>query len=89
MGAGYDYSRARDMMLKATDSKHAPWYMARSDNKRRARLDSISHILQSIPYKKVKRAKVKLPAIGQGKVRRPGNVEGKTFRSRKRFDELG
>ncbi len=82
-GRWYAYSRARDMMLKATDSKHAPWHIVRSDNKRRARLNCISHILQSIPYKKVKRAKVKLPAaIGQGKVRRPGDVEGKTFRSR-------
>jgi len=57
----YDYSRARDMMFKATDSKHAPWYVIRSDDKRRARLNVISHILETIPYKKLSRDKVKLP----------------------------
>ena len=57
----YDYSRARDMMLKMTDSKHAPWYIVRSDDKRRARLNCISHILSQIPAKKVTRPKVKLP----------------------------
>jgi polyphosphate kinase 2 len=57
-----DYSKARDAMFKATDTKHAPWYVVRSDDKRKARLNIISHILDSIPYKKVKREKVKLPA---------------------------
>jgi polyphosphate kinase 2 len=57
----YDYSRARDMAMEKTDSKHAPWYIVRSDDKRRARLNCISHILKQIPYKKVSRAKVKLP----------------------------
>jgi polyphosphate kinase 2 len=57
----YDYSRARDMMFKATSSKHAPWNVVRSDDKRRARLNVISHILESIPYKKLSRDKVKLP----------------------------
>jgi polyphosphate kinase 2 len=57
----YDYSRARDAMLKATDSKHAPWAIVRSDDKRRARLNCISHILNTIPYKKVRKPKVKLP----------------------------
>src|SRR5580658_2179270 len=57
----YDYSKARDLMLKATDSKHAPWYIVRSDDKRRARLNCISHILSLLPYKKVKREEVKLP----------------------------
>jgi polyphosphate kinase 2 len=57
----YDYSRARDMMLEATDSEHAPWYIARSDDKRRARLNCISHILKLIPYKKVAQTSVKLP----------------------------
>ena len=57
----YDYSRARDLMLKATNSKHAPWHIIRSDDKRRARLNVISHILRTIPYKKVKREKVTLP----------------------------
>jgi polyphosphate kinase 2 (PPK2 family) len=57
----YDYSKARDMMLEATDSKHSPWYILRSDDKKRARLNGIAHILSLIPYKKVKRPKVKLP----------------------------
>jgi polyphosphate kinase len=58
----YDYSRARDKMLKATDSKHAPWYIVRTDDKRRGRLNCISHILNAIPYKKIRRPKVKLPS---------------------------
>jgi polyphosphate kinase 2 len=57
----YDYSRARDTMLKSTDSEHAPWHIVRSDDKRRARLNCISHILERIPFKKVSRGKVKLP----------------------------
>jgi len=57
----YEYSRARDAMLKATDSKHAPWHVVRSDDKRRARLNCISHILRSISFKKVSRPKIKLP----------------------------
>jgi len=57
----YDYSRARDKMLTATDSKHAPWHLVRSDDKRRSRLNAISHVLASIPYKKVPHAKIKLP----------------------------
>jgi polyphosphate kinase 2 len=57
----FQYSRARDAMLKATDTKHAPWYILHSDDKRRARLNCIAHILDHLPYKKVKREKVKLP----------------------------
>lgn len=57
----YDYSRARDMMLDATDTESAPWYIVRSDDKKRARLNCISHILSSIPYEKVARKKVALP----------------------------
>ena len=57
----YEYSRARDQMLKATDSKHAPWYIVRSDDKKRARLNCISHLLSTIPYGKVPRQKVNLP----------------------------
>jgi polyphosphate kinase 2 len=58
----YDYSRARDMMLKATDSKHAPWHIVRSDDKRKARLNCITHFLSLIPYRKAPREKVKLPS---------------------------
>ncbi len=57
----YEYSRARDMMLKATDSRHAPWYVLRSDDKKRARLNCIRHLLSLIPYKKLPHDKIKLP----------------------------
>jgi polyphosphate kinase 2 len=57
----YEYSGARDKMLEATDTKHAPWYIVRSDDKKRARLNCISHLLSLIPYGKVPREKVKLP----------------------------
>jgi polyphosphate kinase 2 (PPK2 family) len=56
-----DYSKARDAMFKATDTKHAPWHVVRSDDKRKARLNIIAHILDRIPHKKIKRKKVKLP----------------------------
>ncbi len=57
----YAYSRARDMMLQATDTKDAPWHIVRSDDKRRARLNCIAHFLDLVPYKKVSRDQVKLP----------------------------
>jgi polyphosphate kinase 2 len=57
----YEYSRARDAMLKATDTKLSPWHIVRSDDKKRARLNTIAHLLKLIPYKKVDRPKVKLP----------------------------
>ena len=57
----YDYSRARDDMLLATDSKHAPWHIVRSDDKRRARLNCIAHVLKTIQHKKVSRDRVRLP----------------------------
>jgi polyphosphate kinase 2 len=57
----YDYSRARDEMFEATDTGFAPWYVARSDDKRRARLNIITHLLSKIPYEKTPREKVKLP----------------------------
>ena len=57
----YDYSRARDLMFKATSTKHAPWYVIRSDDKRRARLNCIAHLLTLIPHKRMQRDKVKLP----------------------------
>jgi polyphosphate kinase 2 len=57
----YDYSRARDEMFAATDTGFAPWYVARTDDKRRGRLNIISHLLKQIPYKKLPQEKVKLP----------------------------
>jgi len=57
----YDYSRARDVMLKATDIEAAPWYIVPSDDKKRARLNCISHLLSLIPYRQAPRDKVRLP----------------------------
>lgn len=57
----YDYSRARDLMLKKTSTKHAPWSIIRSDDKRRARLNCIAHVLKSISYKRIRKDKIKLP----------------------------
>jgi polyphosphate kinase 2 (PPK2 family) len=57
----YQYSRARDAMLEATDTKHAPWYILNSDDKKRARLNCIRHILDAIPHKDVPRKKITLP----------------------------
>ncbi len=57
----YDYSRARDEMFAATDSAWAPWYVVRSDDKKRARLNLITHLLSKIPYEEAPREKVKLP----------------------------
>jgi len=57
----YDYSRARDEMFHATDTAWAPWYVVSSDDKRRARLNVLSHILSKIPHKRLPHEKVKLP----------------------------
>jgi polyphosphate kinase 2 len=57
----YDYSRARDQMFAATDMPFAPWYVVPSDDKKRARLNLITHFLAQIPYKKLPRDEIKLP----------------------------
>jgi polyphosphate kinase 2 len=57
----YDYSRARDQMLDATDTEESPWHIIRSDDKKRARLNCIAHLLSLIPYEKVPMPEVKLP----------------------------
>lgn len=76
----YDYSRARDRMLAATDTKHAPWYIVRSDNKRRARLNCISHILSLVRYKKVPHEKVKLPKrSNKGRYDDEASLKGRNF----------
>jgi polyphosphate kinase 2 len=63
----YDHSRARDMMLDATDTDAAPWHIVRADDKKRARLNCISHLLSIIPYKRVPKENVKLPKVsGKG-----------------------
>ena len=76
----YAYSQARDMMLEATDTEDAPWYIVRSDDKRRARLNCISHLLSMIDYKDVPREKVKLPKrTHDGGIRRSSDSEGRNF----------
>ncbi|WP_116383946.1 polyphosphate kinase 2 [Cupriavidus taiwanensis] len=58
----FDYSRARDAMFAATDTDYAPWHVANSNDKRRARLNIITHLLAQIPYEQIPRKAVKLPA---------------------------
>jgi hypothetical protein len=67
-------------MLKATDTRHAPWHLLRSDDKRRARLNCISHFLDQIPYKKIRRDKVKLPKRSKkGKYDDSASLKGRKF----------
>jgi polyphosphate kinase len=76
----YDYSKARDLMLEATDSKHAPWHIVRTDDKRRGRLNCIAHILSKIPYKKIAHDKVKLPKRSdKGKYDDIAAIKGRRF----------
>jgi polyphosphate kinase 2 (PPK2 family) len=57
----YDYSRARDAMFEATDTPLSPWYVVESNDKERARLNCIAHLLSAVPWKRIPREKVKLP----------------------------
>ena len=76
----YGYSRARDLMFKKTDTKHSPWYIVRSDDKKRARLNCIAHILSRIPHKKIKRKKVRLPPRStSGKYDDQSSLKGRRF----------
>jgi polyphosphate kinase 2 len=76
----YDYSRARDLMFKATSTQHAPWYVIRSDDKRRARLNSIAHLLELIPHKRMRRDKVKLPKrSNKGRYNDQAGLRGMNF----------
>lgn len=76
----YAFSRARDQMLDATDTPDAPWVIVRSDDKRRARLNCISYLLKSIPYKSVERDKVKLPKRStKGEYDDQATLQGRTF----------
>ena len=63
----FDYSRARDAMLKVTDTRQAPWHIILSDDKRRARLNCLTHLLSQIPHKKLPRPKIKLPKRSMAK----------------------
>jgi polyphosphate kinase len=76
----YPYSRARDMMLKATDTEEAPWYIVRSDDKRRARLNCLAHLLTLVPYKDVAHDKIKLPRRStKGEYDDQAGLKGRTF----------
>jgi polyphosphate kinase 2 len=76
----FEYSRARDMMLKATDTEWAPWYILRSDDKKRARLNAITHLLDLVPHKKVPREEIKLPKRSmKGAYDDQASLEGRKF----------
>ena len=75
----YEYSRARDLMLKATDTKHAPWYIL-TGRQKRARLNCLAHMLNPIPYKKVPREKIELPDRSKkGAYDDPASLKGRKF----------
>jgi polyphosphate kinase 2 len=76
----YKYSKARDRMLEDTDTKHAPWHVVRSDSKKRARLNCISHLLSQIPYQELPREKVVLGKRNmKGKYNDQATLEGRRF----------
>jgi polyphosphate kinase 2 (PPK2 family) len=76
----YDYSHARDLMFDATDTAHAPWHIVRSDDKRKARLDCLAHLLTLIPYKKVRREQVSLPKrSNKGEYDDQATLKGRCF----------
>ncbi|MDP9809683.1 polyphosphate kinase 2 [Rhizobium tibeticum] len=74
----WDYTRAYDEMLRMTDSNHAPWWIVPSDDKERARINCISHILQSIPYQRVK---FEAPDLGKRQKRPSGYIEDQSVRN--------
>lgn len=80
-GRWYDYSKARDLMFKATSTKQAPWHIVRSDDKRRARLNCIAHLLELIPHKRIrKKDKITLPKrSGKGRYDDQTGLRGMTF----------
>jgi polyphosphate kinase 2 (PPK2 family) len=76
----YAYSRARDMMLEATDTRESPWYIVRSDDKRRARLSCISYLLELIPHEEASREKVKFPKrSSKGEYDDQATLKGRNF----------
>jgi polyphosphate kinase len=76
----YDYSKARDLMFAATDDERSPWHILRSDDKKRARLDAIAHILSLIPYKKIEWKEAKLPKrSSKGAYDDQASLEGRRF----------
>ena len=76
----YDYSRARDAMLEKTDTRHAPWYIVRSDDKRTARLNTIAHLLSLIPHKELPEPHHKLPKrSSKGAYDDDASIKGRRF----------
>jgi polyphosphate kinase 2 len=76
----YDYSKARDRMLKETDTRQSPWHILPSDDKRTARLNAIAHILSVIPYKRLKQDKVQLPdRLTKGEYDDKGSIKRRRF----------
>ena len=76
----YAFSRARDLMLQHTDTDHAPWHIVDNNDKRRGRLNAITHILSTIPYKRVDHDKVELPERSdKKKYDDQGSLEGRRF----------
>lgn len=76
----YEFSRARDMMLEATDTEDAPWHIVRSDDKDRARLNCIAHLLSLVPYKDVRKEKIKLPKRShKGEYDDQASLKGRNF----------
>jgi polyphosphate kinase 2 len=76
----FEYSRARDLMLKATDTKWAPWHILPSDDKKRARLNALAHFLSLIPHKKIKRDKIELPKRSmKGEYDDKSSLKGRRF----------
>jgi polyphosphate kinase 2 (PPK2 family) len=76
----YQYSKARDRMLEATDTEHAPWHIVRSDSKKRACLNCISHLLSQVPYEELPREKVALGKRNMnGKYDDQLTLEGRRF----------
>ena len=76
----YDYSRARDEMFAKTDTPYAPWYVANANDKKRVRLNIISHLLSLIPYEEPPREKVKLPKRQDAGDYRETSYSSSTFR---------
>ena len=76
----FDYARARDLMLKATDTREAPWYILNSDDKKRARLNCLAHILSLVKYEKAPREKVKMPKRSmKGAYNDQASLKGRKF----------
>ena len=76
----YDYSAARDAMLDASSTELAPWYILRSDDKKRARLNCIEHLLSCVPYRKAKKKPIELPKRSQrGSYDDQATLAGRTF----------